>query len=64
MLTDVYALTYVPDGYELTQERITPVNVLYKFENTEGKILIFEQRMVGTDGSVEVIEDQLVYDYE
>ena len=42
-IDEVYELTYVPDGYELVEEIINPVKVLYEFENQEGALLIFKQ---------------------
>ena len=43
-IKEVYVLSYVPEGYKLEKESITPVRVRYEYENEDGEILFFEQR--------------------
>ena len=47
VITDVYKLTYVPEGYELVKERITEVQVFYRWENDDGRQLEFVQYHLG-----------------
>lgn len=42
-LEDIYELTYVPDGFELCEELITPNMVEYKWKNSEEKYLKLTQ---------------------
>lgn len=45
-INDVYYLSYVPEGYVLEKEKITPVRVQYEFSNKDGQFLFFEQRAI------------------
>ena len=62
VITDVYKLTYVPEGYELVKERITEVQVFYRWENDEGIRLDFAQYSAGEfhidtdDGYSKIVE--------
>ena len=47
MITEVYRLTYVPEGYELVKERKTAVQVFYRWENADGRQLEFVQYHLG-----------------
>ena len=38
-----YTLTYVPDGYELVEERLDLLTVRYVFANNYDRYMIFEQ---------------------
>lgn len=44
ILKDVYYLSYVPEGYNLEKEIITPMRVNYQFTNELGDNIFFEQR--------------------
>ena len=49
MITEIYTLEHVPEGYVLKTEAISKMYVLYEFINESGDILCFEQRaMVGS----------------
>ena len=68
---DIYELTYLPEGYLLEKEIITPVCIQYRFSNENGDIIKFEQRVIGgTDftldsetgySKIEEIEEYDVY---
>jgi uncharacterized protein YxeA len=55
-INDVYYLSYVPEGYVLEKEKITPVRVQYEFSNKDGKFLFFEQRAIISSDYVMDIE--------
>ena len=40
----VYKLSYLPDGYTVTDERITPLSAFYEFENSDGLVITFTQK--------------------
>lgn len=45
-----YSLTYVPDGYEMTNHVLTPVLVLYEYTDDIGNTITFQQSPLdGTD---------------
>ena len=46
IIEEVYTLTYVPEGYELEEEKITPLRVNYNYSNKNGDIIYFEQRNI------------------
>lgn len=62
IITDVYKLTYVPEGYELVKERKTAVHILYCWENIDGEQLEFVQYHLGEfhidtdDGYLKIFE--------
>ena len=62
VITDVYKLTYVPEGYELVKERKTAVQVFYRWENDDGRQLEFVQYHLGEfhidtdDGYLKIVE--------
>ena len=54
-IDDVYFLSYVPEGYVLEKEKITPVRVQYDFSNKDGKFFFFEQRAItGSDFYIDI----------
>lgn len=48
-IKEQYELTYVPEGYEKTNEKITPIFVHYEYENGDGEKITFSQNPL--DGS-------------
>ena len=42
-IEDIYQLEYVPDGYSLEEENISPLSVVYKFVDDRGNVIKFEQ---------------------
>ncbi len=48
-IQEIYALGYVPDGYELTYESQTPLFVKYIYSSDDGKTIIFNQRPLETN---------------
>ena len=44
---EIYELNYVPDGYALKKENISPLSVVYKFVDIDGNIIRFEQYVLG-----------------
>ena len=49
-IENVYQLGYLPDGYSIINEKITPVRIQYKFKNETGDYIWFEQKSIdGTD---------------
>ena len=46
IIEEVYTLTYVPEGYELEEEKITPLRVNYNYSNKNGDTICFEQRII------------------
>ena len=49
-IEDIYQLEYVPDGYSLEEENISPLSVVYKFVDIDGNIIRFEQHVLyGSD---------------
>ena len=52
-IEDIYQLNYVPDGYSLAEKRFSPLSVVYKFVESNGNIIRFEQHVLGgTDFTV------------
>ena len=50
VIEDVYSLSYVPDGYQLEEELITPLCTQYEYKNNNNDYLWFEQKILdGTD---------------
>ena len=43
-LSDVYVLTYIPEGYELVLESKTPIEVYYKWKDDRGNRITFCQK--------------------
>lgn len=43
IIEEYYSLSYVPDGYELVDEIMNPGLVRYKWVNSEGNTIVFEQ---------------------
>lgn len=43
-IKEVYSLGYVPDGYTLEMQEITPLRAQYKYSNQNGDSIHFEQR--------------------
>lgn len=70
-IEEVYHLGYLPEGYDLEKEVITPVCVQYKYKNENGIYFWFEQKPIdGTDfyvdnedgySHIKEIEDYEVY---
>ena len=52
-LKDVYSLSYLPEGYEIVKETITTVRIKYKITNQNGDIILFEQRPLTSDFTVD-----------
>ena len=45
-----YSLTYIPDGYKMTNQALTPVYVLYEYTDDIGNTITFQQSPLdGTD---------------
>lgn len=68
-IENIYQLSYVPEGYELKNEMITPLCTQYEFQNQNGDYIWFEQKLVGgTDFVVDSEEGysqiEEVIDYE
>lgn len=42
-IEEVYAVNYVPEGYELKEEISNPLMVYYMWENAAGETIVFEQ---------------------
>ncbi len=65
-ITEVYALTYVPEGYVMTEEQIIPISVLYKFENDGGRLIMFKQKRLDTSQFYLDVQNQaaIVFDDE
>lgn len=45
-IEDIYQLEYVPDGYSLEEENISPLSVVYKFVDKKGNIIKFKQSVL------------------
>lgn len=58
-IEEVYGLSYLPDGYYLEEETITPLLVHYKFKNDSNDSIWFEQRIL--DGSDYFIDSESGY---
>ena len=58
-IEDIYQLKYVPDGYSLVEEDVTPLTIFYKFADINGNIIIFEQSTI--DGSDYAIDSENGY---
>ncbi len=43
IIEEYYSLSYVPEGYELVEEIMNPGLVRYKWVNSEGNTIVFEQ---------------------
>lgn len=53
-IEDIYQPNYVPDGFSLEKEIISPLSVVYKFVESNGNIIRFEQHVLGgTDFTVD-----------
>ncbi|MBO5314941.1 MAG: DUF4367 domain-containing protein [Clostridia bacterium] len=49
-IEEIYELSYLPEGYSLEKEVITPVCTQYEFKNENGDYIWFEQKLLdGTD---------------
>ena len=49
-IEQIYAVHYIPEGYELKREILNPGMVHYMFKNTAGETIIFEQcNLSGSD---------------
>ena len=49
-IEEIYELTYLPEGYSLSNENIRPLRVRYEYKNEAGDYLWFEQKLIdGTD---------------
>ncbi len=58
-IADIYQLNYVPDGFSLEKESISPLSVVYKFVESNGNIIRFEQHVL--DGSDFVVDSESGY---
>ncbi len=45
-ITEFYVSTYVPEGYKLVNEVTSPIQVLYRYENAQGKKIKLEQYLL------------------
>ena len=45
-ITEAYKLTYVPEGYTLDKENISPLSVVYKYVDENDNFIWFEQRIL------------------
>lgn len=53
-IKEQYELTYVPEGYEKTNEKITSLYIYYEYENGEGEKITFRQNALdGTNYGVD-----------
>ena len=43
-ISKVYTLSYLPDGYIVTNEKITPLSTFYELENNDGLAMTFTQK--------------------
>ena len=59
VIEDVYELGYLPEGYSLNDEVITPVRTQYEFTNDKEDYIWFEQRVL--DGSDFTIDSESGY---
>lgn len=55
----IYELSYLPEGYYLTENTVTDVSVMYIFLDTSGNSLYFEQHIL--DGSYFLIDSESGY---
>lgn len=55
-IDEPYILTYIPDGYDQTEEVINPIIVSYKWQNSEGESIVFRQETL--DGSKQLIDNE------
>ncbi len=64
-ITDVYTLSYLPQGYVLTKEKINTAQVFYRWENSDGKQLTYIQSPEIGDFHIDVIDGyNLIIEYE
>lgn len=47
-ITEVYALTYVPEGYVMVEEQIVPIDVFCQFKDGNNHSIIFKQKRLDT----------------
>ena len=59
LIEDVYALSYLPEGYYLEEEIIAPLCAQYKFKNNNGDYIWFEQKII--DGTDFVVDNESGY---
>ena len=45
-IEDIYQMKYVPDGYSLVEENVSPLSVSYKFVDINGNIIKFKQSII------------------
>lgn len=45
-IQEQYELSYVPEGYEKTREKITPIYTHYEYENVDGEKITFRQNLL------------------
>ena len=43
-ISKVYTLSYLPDGYIVTNEKITPLSIFYEFKNNDSLVMTFTQQ--------------------
>ncbi len=58
-IEETYELGYLPEGYSLKKEDITPVRIQYKFANQNGDYFWFEQKSI--DGTDFVVDSESGY---
>ncbi len=47
-IDEIYKLTYVPDGYELVEEKLETISKYYKYTNSNGEFILFKQVVLDT----------------
>lgn len=57
-ITEVYGISNVPEGFELTKETINDGAVFRDYEDSEGNIISFSQMITGNDTTVDVDNEQ------
>lgn len=45
-IENIYQLKYIPDGYSLEEENISPLSVTYKFVDIDGNVIKFKQSVL------------------
>lgn len=58
-IEDIYQLKYIPDGYSLAEENVSPLSVVYKYVDDRGNVIRFEQHVL--DGSDFAVDSESGY---
>ncbi len=58
-IEEVYELTYLPEGYNLTDKKVRPLRIQWEFTNETNDVIKFEQRIL--DGSGFAVDSESGY---